>query len=203
MHDKKILQPTLFFSVLVFSLGIISCRAFGQTVNNNLGTGTPVNAILHGSGLDTVQINNGDLHINIPIWSNKGRGIDTGYSFVYDSKGWAFATHCNTSTGICSDNVIEEGGSGLILAPRGPLDYSFSYKSSDIQGPEIGGSPPNPVYGYYTIHSNYVLREPNRTKHHFVPDPIADDSTNVNGYVTTYTLYADDGSGWMLQVPPA
>lgn len=195
MHVKKIARRSAFLIVALSGVPGL----YAQTANNDLGTGTPINAILHGSRLDTIQINNGDLHINIPIWSNRGRGIDTGYSFVYDNKGWAFATHCNTSTGICSDNVITEGGSNMILTPQGPSNYSITYKSSDVTGPSGGGGA-NPIY--YTIHSNYVLREPNGTKHHFVPDPIADDPTNTFGFVTTYTLYADDGSGWMLQVAP-
>lgn len=65
-----------------------------QTVNTDLNgpadTGFPGNAIIHGSGFDNVRINNGNLHMEIPVTTVTGRGESITYKYVYDSKGWQF-----------------------------------------------------------------------------------------------------------------
>jgi hypothetical protein len=42
----------------------------------------------HGSDIDTVQLNNGNLHIDLPLFTMSGRGPGVAVKYVYDSKGW-------------------------------------------------------------------------------------------------------------------
>src|SRR5438034_951648 len=147
------------FSVLIALITLWQISA-AQTVSNELNTGVPENAVLHGSDLDNVSVNNGNLHISIPIWSAKGRGLDTGFNIVYDNKGWTFTRRCTTMGG-CTDTVAEEAGHNMILTLRGPFDYALANKSAAV----CGNPPPTSV----TKRINYTMREPDGTKHHFSP----------------------------------
>jgi len=47
----------------------------------------------------------------------------TGYKYVYDNKGWYFATHCDR-LGICIDTVRISAYTHHVLGVAGPLDYA-------------------------------------------------------------------------------
>src|SRR5882724_8679443 len=124
--------------------------ANAQTLTNDNNSGLPVNGVFDGSKIASVQINNGNLHISIPVWTAKGRGIDTGFAYYYNNKIWAFATHCNISQGVCSDNVISTGQSYPLL--EGPFQYSFvNAKVVNENCPDQQGAQP--------IYENYELIE--------------------------------------------
>src|SRR6476469_1249157 len=78
---------------------LTAVAAHGQSVPSQLDTGYPENGIFHGSEIDNVQINNGGLHVEIPISTMKGRGLSAGSKVVYNSKSWTFRTRCFTSGG--------------------------------------------------------------------------------------------------------
>src|SRR5579859_7047406 len=94
-------------SVLMVFLGLTTVCASAQGVSNASNTGVPENAVLHGSDIDNVQLNNGSLHIDIPIWSYKGRGLDNWARFIYDSHGWYIMTTCSMQ-GVCTDHPAPE-----------------------------------------------------------------------------------------------
>lgn len=90
------------------------------TVMNQTNTGFPENGVFHGSDLDSIRVDNGNLHVHIPIWATKGRGLHTSASFVYDNKGWACSTTCinnpdglQTCTAIQSRAQEDARGKGL------------------------------------------------------------------------------------------
>jgi hypothetical protein len=82
---------------------------------------------------------------------------------------------------------------------RLPLDTSNYYVRRNVQsvqcGTVPGSDPPLPING--TSYSNYVLFEPDGTKHGFWPSP-----TGVFGSQCTdhdpSRLYATDGSVWVI-----
>src|SRR5215471_9677095 len=99
------MRSRLIIALLV-TIAALAVRAHGQdgsaeqTVTNASNIGTPANGIYSGSDFESVQLNNGNLHIEIPVWSLHGRGLGTGASFVYDSSGWGNThTHCVHMTG--------------------------------------------------------------------------------------------------------
>lgn len=174
--------------IVTFLSSYLPARA--QDVTNATNTGYPENAIVQGTNIESVQVTNGNLHVHIPIWSAKGRGLNTGGFMVYDSKEWSFSNHCFTS-GICVDTVIAEPGNNMILTAHGAKDYSVSYKTVSRSCSGVVD----------TVKTNVVLREPDGTKHHFVPDPAAHAGELLcDGSVITTTLYANDGSGWMIKL---
>jgi hypothetical protein len=56
-------------------------------VNGNTAKGFPATGMFDGTGFDNVQVNNGNLHIEIPITTLNGRGDTITYKYVYNSKG--------------------------------------------------------------------------------------------------------------------
>src|SRR5215475_11588167 len=160
MHTIDLRLPFLK-DPLIWALLLTCSVARGQNPGNATATGYPPNAVFHGTEIESVQATNGNLHIEIPIWSAKGRGIDTSGAYVYDSKAWLFNNHC-FSSGICEDLVTAEPNSNMTITAHGPLDYRVSHTGSSciVGGQTIG------------LTTNVVLQEPNGTKHHFAPDPV-------------------------------
>lgn len=190
--------PTV--TALLLAICFLTAKpALGQSdpvvVSNGTNIGTPENGSFSGSDFDNVQLNNGNLHIEIPLWSLKGRGLSTSMKLVYDSKGWGFHTHCQTShqTGIttCTDTVRPQTGSHTSLSLVSPESYGTTHS---IANGLCGDS----NFYYY----NYVLSEPNGSAHRFEPDQVKPTSVTFTGtsYVCTWPtgafLRARDGSGW-------
>jgi YD repeat-containing protein len=48
--------------------------------------GLPINGVFSGGSIDSVQVNNGNLHIDIPLLHLPGIGMDTDVHFVYDNQ---------------------------------------------------------------------------------------------------------------------
>jgi RHS repeat-associated protein len=183
-------SPSYGFVLAFFVLALSVVLAHAQSVPSQLNTGYPENGLFHGSEIDNVQINNGGLHVEIPVSTTKGRGLSASSKVVYNSKGWTFRTRCFTSGGgFCEDDVQGDPLGYPTLAFFGAFDYQFSIKYTtctagfDLQYTKAGG---------------YTLREPDGTKHHFAPDPAITQSSCVPPHYTA-TLYADDASGWIMQ----
>ena len=71
----------------LFLLATISL-SLAQGDSANQAIGLPAHGSFSGSNFDNVQLNNGDLRIEIPLYSLVGRGLSVPVSLVYDSKGW-------------------------------------------------------------------------------------------------------------------
>ncbi len=154
------------------------------------GTGYPENAVYHGGDLDSVQLGNGNLHLEIPIWSAKGRGLDTGAKFVYDSKVWTIDwydgglgyVYGSVNTRLFSKpNIHVENSSG----------YFIYYETGILDCEGISGGP--------FVTYSYSLIEPGGTVRKFLPYSMSYTAGGCNASATPGTFYADDGSGWMLQ----
>src|SRR3982751_5252084 len=72
---------------------LLTCGvAWSQTTNAN-NVGLPMNGVFSGSDIESVQVNNGNLHVQIPLYSLAGRGLSVNYSLIYDNKGgWECVT---------------------------------------------------------------------------------------------------------------
>jgi len=159
-----------------------------QVISNGAGVGFPENGAFTGSEIDSVQVNNGNLHVSIPLWSFPGRGVSSHASFVYDSKGWYPYSSCTNSG--CNFSIEPESGNTLQMAIE-----TGGYKTTQqaVVRQTCSVAPP-----YYDLISNFIIREPNGTKHHLVPDPInVGTATNSCWSPGGSSQYADDGSGWV------
>ena len=83
---------TLAVTALTFIL--ISPLALAQTAYTpDVGNvGLPANGVFSGGSVDTVQLNNGNLHIDIPLLHLPGIGLDSDIHLTYDSQIWNRAT---------------------------------------------------------------------------------------------------------------
>jgi RHS repeat-associated protein len=165
-----------------FALLFGASPCFSQNIDNNTNVGTPENGLFHGGTFDTVQLANGNLHIEIPLWATPGRGVPTGAFFVLDSNQWRVTYHTDRN-GIVSAGVVIDWSGAPGGAFRGPGDYLF-----------VRQSVPKPhSYCQYFQYYQVMLREPNGTKHHMQPDPGPDQGPNCALNQTVW--FADDGSG--------
>jgi RHS repeat-associated protein len=173
-------------------LAICSTCSAQQGVDNAVNTGLPANGVFHGSDIESVQVNNGNLHVDIPIWSVKGRGLDTSAHFVYDTKGWYFDRFCD-GFDPCQDTVTALPGNTMTLGASAPFNFQYL---GDSAGAVCTYNKVN--YHVNTEWTNISVLTPDGTKHHFSPDPITD--TPNPCWEHGNTVYADDGSGWILQL---
>src|SRR5467141_1814936 len=113
----RVLLTTALFGMLFLS----SRPTFGQTLTPDTANGYPEHSIIHGTEIESVQLNDLNLHIELPIYSSKGRGLDSGSFFVLDTKGWGFNSSC--SHGVCTDKPASQPGSNVTLTVHGPADF--------------------------------------------------------------------------------
>lgn len=181
--------------VLLCCVCLLGVSKANSQIPNQLNTGYPEGGIFHGTEIENVQINNGGLHVDIPIYSVKGRGLGVGSNVIYNSKNWTFRTRCFTSGGgFCEDDVAGDSLGSQVPALYRTPDYLFHNSSRSCQaGFDL----------FYFRVGGYILREPNGTKHHFVPDPLMETVCVPPPNPYPSTVYADDGSGWMMQINPA
>jgi hypothetical protein len=175
MLSRVLVTSLLLLSVATLAKGQ---SADEQTVNDEQ-IGFPEDGLFSGSTFDSVQTNNGNLHIEIPLWTVKGRGIPVTVKMIFDSKAWFIRSHCNISSGLCTGTVAALTNNHRTL--RVVSDFDYAYKGGAISK----GGCANARYGGFTWY------EPDGSSHHLVPDPVCNSVPSP--------LYADDGSGWMVQ----
>lgn len=160
---------------------------------NPTNTGEPLNASLHGSDIENVQLNNGNLHVDIPIWAASGRGLDATVHFIYDNKGWTYHTSCHVTMGnpVCNDIIEPESGNTMTLSAHGPWAYGLTsvVRSQDC---------PSPIL-HVSFYTNLAFISPDGTKHHLIPDPVALAANTCSMPVFPQDLHADDGSGFVVK----
>jgi RHS repeat-associated protein len=170
--------------------------AVAQAAPNDYQIGTPTHGDFSGTGFESVQLNNGNLHIEIPLWSAAGRGPSVGFNYVYDSLGWGYNETCNRFTGLCTDSVTANPVKAGVVANHLKLTLvslmGYQVKSTHVSYTCSGN--------IQVTNYSYNMSAPDGTHHHFMPDPI--EAGPEQGYCFPHptTLYADDGSGWMLQI---
>src|SRR5580765_3234672 len=182
---------------LLLSLPVLAPLAFGQTSE----TGLPPFGSFHGSGLDLVSLENGNLHMEIPIYTVHQRAFpDKTYNFVYDIPGfqmdksptspttfeWRAAPAPHQLSGWhLLDNLV-----GIWHVDHDIVAKTCSYVVSGITHTQN-----------YNVHTNYVLTDTHGTTHPFevrhvdqpgsgCADPVGNQNTGV----------ALDGSGYTIAI---
>jgi hypothetical protein len=109
-----------------FLLHAVTTQA--QFAVNPTNTGLAPNGVFSGTSIENIQINNGNLHVDIPVWAVKGRGLDTEVHFIYDNKGWTSTTLCIETRGnpVCTDSIQPTPGNHMILGALSPWSGGVS-----------------------------------------------------------------------------
>jgi len=163
-----------------------------QNDSNNTAVGFPEGGAFSGSDIDNVQMNNGNLHVTIPLWSAPGRGgVGQTYAFTYDTKGFYLSlSGCTDASTPCNYGVLPEQGHTMIMGVNGAAAPGISNRIGFRQVCEI--APP-----YFTIYSGVAAREWNGTKHAMAPGIYTISASSQDCWATANsTFYASDGSGW-------
>ena len=74
---------------LLFVLSLVAfipCGAQNAYIPDAGNVGLPANGVFSGGSIDSVQLQNGNLHVDIPLLHLSGVGMDTDIHFVYDNQ---------------------------------------------------------------------------------------------------------------------
>jgi RHS repeat-associated protein len=158
-------------------------------------TGFPENGVFEGSSFDSVQMNNGNLHLQIPFKCVPGRGQNHCYVYSYDNRGWYYHGTTLPSGGTIVNPRPEAGNSMQWRLPLNEMNYLVRRNiQNDVVCNESQGQP---IYG--AVFSNYVLFEPDGTQHGFYTGEIGPIGPQCNGHVSG-RFYSTDGSGWVMDI---
>jgi hypothetical protein len=158
----------LKFSSSVVVLAIVcTLAATAQNINVNDGnnTGFPVFGTFHGGNFDAVSLNNGNLHIAIPIASFPQRHGQFSYEFVYDTPSYTL-TYFKDPAGVYWDANISDMelvGSTVGWRLSSPFGWNLSYAEHPISCTMACGLDTCQITN--TMRTNYALFDPVGTKH--------------------------------------
>ena len=167
------------------SLIVLLCIIPACLNAQNTGRGFPQYGSMQNSNLDAINLQNLNAHVEIPVVTIPGRGMDFTYSLVYDSQVWTYHAGAPASwyytSGWQSVNVV------------GSTTYSTTTDDCVTGGGGKGGG----IDHYSTHYYGYAYVDPSGTKHYF--------NVSFNNIATTCgfstgprTGYATDGSGYYL-----
>ncbi len=172
--------------------------------------GLPANSAFSGGDIDSVNLQNGNLHISIPIFSAKQRGGGTlSWSFVYDTQAWIETYHpyCPSTTLLsmsATPNDLPGGclpteGTNVVtpesnVAAGWRLTNPFNWKVISSLGTTSPNGNPCPINSSVTSYNSitgWAVIDPQGTQH---PLPIRQE---VGGSCYGQTLAGPtlDGSG--------
>ena len=109
----------LFAATSIFLLHAQFCFSQIGGIPDAANAGVPINGVFSGGSIDSVQLNNGNLHLDIPLLDIPGVGIPIHIHYLYDSKVWNYVSDPVSSTYY----VLQDSPSSRISFP-GAVRYS-------------------------------------------------------------------------------
>jgi len=199
------------FHLILLLVVLLTARYSLSQVDLTTIIGAPEHAHTLPVRFGFVNLDNGNLHLEIPLYSQPFRGHPTQtVALVYDSMFWNYWPLTGgpemlypTDSGWTSGGVTSD-------APPG----AFGSPSSQIACSVLGGG----LSGYIYLYSEFQATDGRNTTHTFKiinQSPIADahcyytngsgedpddNDSSVDGYPQNGTIYAQDGSGYRLTV---
>ncbi len=169
-----------FAAISLVVIALLSCSVSAQLYPGT-ETGLPPNSVYHGSGIDKVNIQNGNLRIEIPLLRLSQRGGHTlVWKFVYSSPRWNLTWVSTTQSPDYGYYVGSGGGAGWGLESPYPwsaygTQTSVTCKANNNQ---------------YSQTTNWIVADPDGTQHLM---PLRIESTPCLGQILSGP--ASDGSG--------
>lgn len=159
-----------------FSSGTLRAQAPPTSVTDANATGNKPFGTYAGSDIDNIDLNNGAVNIQIPLFSKKGRGLDFAIAVTYSSKIWVVGTK-STADGPIDvwKNEIRRGGA-YGWAGGSPILTSSKTKNCALQYQEKG----------------FVFQAFDGAKHTF------ENQTPNNCYGSIPTAYSEDSTSMKL-----
>src|SRR5713101_5861100 len=102
---------TLWF-LLMASLSLILSKSACAQDLPEFEIGLKPFGTYHGGSIDSVSIANGNLTIDMPLFSYPQRGgkLKKSLDLYYNNKGYKMVTHCSRLTGDCTTTTTWRGG---------------------------------------------------------------------------------------------
>ena len=164
--------------LVVLSLGAVAALA---------QTGLPPFGSFQSAGFDTVNLQNLNSNISIPVVSVPGRGTDFSFSIVYDSLLW---TKVTVGTTTSWQPVTDPSGNPVWGWKKDTYGGVTSFRKVTLQIKCGDGT-----WGFKTTWSNYIYRDVLGTTHGFTIS-FVDNTCSID--TTSGSAYASDGSGFYL-----
>jgi hypothetical protein len=173
-------MPRTFY----YLLALILLLAAVYPASAQVTTGTPPFGSF-ASGPDEVDLANLNIHLDIPVFSKPGRGLNFTYDMTYDSSVWFPATSGSTTTWA---PVLNYGWSAQTQTAVGYI--SFTTISTYQAHPPC----------YITQYSNFVYYDASGTPHPFVGTAghTVNPGSGCTATVTPLSAIATDASGYTL-----
>lgn len=206
---RSFLSLRLVPSICFCLIPLLGASTYGQTSE----TGLPPFGSFQGGKFDLVSLENGNLHIEIPIYTVHQRALpDLTYNFVYDIPGWQMDRTPVTPTTfqwVAAPQPHQLSGWHLLRNEVGPWHVDH-----EVVGPKVCYRPQDPTQGcpggvlpvQYNVHTNYALTDTHGTTHPFEvryvePDgfncPCGGDTPSIGNQNTGVAL---DGSGFTIAI---
>jgi RHS repeat-associated protein len=182
-----------------------SCFTSAQIVDDGNQTGFPKHVSFYGSDFDTVALNNGNLHIEIPLYSAKQRGgRTTSWRFVYDTPTWTLTYFPDRFNPYWAVNPAQADGSANGRIVRSDTASALNWRESTITCPFVYDQD-QVQYFDVTVRSDFAVLDSDGTKH---PVPLHTESWTPSGSGTfqypckasQLTGVATDGSGYQVDI---
>ncbi|HYY72549.1 MAG TPA: RHS repeat-associated core domain-containing protein, partial [Candidatus Bathyarchaeia archaeon] len=120
-------KPLLALGLLAFIV-VVGSPLRAQT-NPDLEQGFRPYGTFRGGDIDSVSMTNGNLSVQIPLFSLPQRGaVHVGYQLQYNAKIYTYKTICD-SFGVCTQWAFYRGGGGVYLQP----DFLYATATTTIQ----------------------------------------------------------------------
>ena len=146
-------------------------------------TGLPRYGSFSATNIDTINLSNLNVHIDIPLFQKQSRGYLISYEFTCDSTLYEELSPYQVYPISVGCQILER-------LPNPAVNVQYSTTPS-LCNPET--EPDGPYsYSYF----NFMSIDPNNTPHPYNITTV--DNTECGGGVTTAAGYATDGSGYYL-----
>jgi hypothetical protein len=127
----------LWVVIAILSASALNCKLWGQSTSASVATGFPENGVFEGSSFDSIQMNNGNLHIQIPFITLPGRHRSYQYIYSYDNRGWGFKT-IDRGDGVTIQSVRPETFNGMAFRIPDPIGGGFSVSRTVTENVQCG-----------------------------------------------------------------
>lgn len=181
-------------SFLIFALSCLIQLSHAQQSE----TGLPAFGSFHGGTFDNVNLLNGNLHLELPIFAIPRRNsADLRYKFIYDARSWQnnkYSTGTNTYAWRVTPTPHEFTDWNFVTEPT---SLGVTYDTVNDVCTNSNGSFP------YIVRTNYVVTDQHGTRHPFELRWAQQPGNGCGGITgNQQTGAALDGSGILLDIGP-
>jgi RHS repeat-associated protein len=186
--------PLIFrFTIMLFAFVMVrGALPVAAQDASYISVGNPTDAVFLPVEKGVVDVNSGNLHLEIPLGAHKQRGSKTEYAaLVYDSHIWT-GVYNGTSTSWQPTNVPTAVGGWRLVDTASPGIVNYDYGQDPV--PDCAGN-------YGTTWAGWTWTAPDGTFRQFgTGGTFQFPNDGCNETVSTYTAYALDASGYYMSV---